>query len=452
MRLSRYAIVGVEQDHAWLFGAVRGDFAWLPRDWGLALAEGRLDPLPPRLRVALLRRGFLVPDGVDEYAAALRRVRLRRARQPLNLIVVPTYACNLRCGYCYAQDVAFRPDPRADGDRGDDLRSRLAAFLERRLPALQDRRLTLALFGGEPLLRSGACLALARECAQAAARHGARFFCTLTTNGSLLDDDTRCLFAHLSSCQVTLDGVGADHDRYRHGAAGEGSYERIVAFVRAASEAGVGVGIRFHLHPEFDPRGWPDAAARLRRDLGPLNKLTLYFADVSPGGFRETIGCDHWGPGHAPSVERAPVREAFLQAGWPAEQVQLNLAGNDDLVLDRRCLLVGEGTYLVDGRGDVYVCPVALGDAATRLGRLDRAGRLHAPRLQRLTRALTPPRMCAECRLFPICEMGCLVKAAARRGSLDEPFCERGPLLQRVREKAQRLRPRGAGAVPAATP
>src|SRR3954469_1670383 len=78
--------------------------------------------------------------------------RLQRILDPrlLYLTVLPTEKCNFRCTYCY--------ETFEHGRMSSAVESALLRFLERR--AADTEHLTLAWFGGEPLLAESTVLAI----------------------------------------------------------------------------------------------------------------------------------------------------------------------------------------------------------------------------------------------------------------------------------------------------
>jgi uncharacterized protein len=133
--------------------------------------------------------------------------------------------CNLGCTYCYAQQGEF-------GGKAKNMELRTALksvdlLLEGAAPGA---KVNLAFMGGEPLSNR----ALLREVTAYASREAARreIDCrfSITTNGTLLNDDDAGFFEdHGFAVTVSLDGAAEQHDRLRPFKGGKGSFEQIVA-------------------------------------------------------------------------------------------------------------------------------------------------------------------------------------------------------------------------------
>ena len=165
-------------DHASLFAIDRATRDVIERWRGrgaFALADA---PAADReVLDALAGARVLVPASSERGA---RRPSVDPAEVPLaTLVLEAAQACNLRCTYCYAGGGSYGGPARA-------MRPELAARAARHLvEASGDReRVTLVLFGGEPLLNLPALKAAVREGEAAAAACGKTLVVSITTNGT----------------------------------------------------------------------------------------------------------------------------------------------------------------------------------------------------------------------------------------------------------------------------
>lgn len=150
-------------------------------------------------------------------------------RQPPGPVVIWNLVrrCNLLCKHCYSisGDVDFPGELTTDEVFSvmDDLK----AF---RVPVL-------ILSGGEPLLRPDIY-----DISRRAKARG--FYVGLSTNGTLIDDEHAGCIAEIGYDYVgiSLDGIGAVHDRFRGKA---GAFDESLAAVRRLRKLGVKVGLRF---------------------------------------------------------------------------------------------------------------------------------------------------------------------------------------------------------------
>jgi len=231
----------------------------------------------------LIRQYFLVPEGKDEcafYLGVLSLIRaLKRKKGCPAYTILPTYACNARCVYCYEEG---RPAAHMAPETVEDV---IRFILATHAPGT----VGLHWFGGEPLLRADIidriCLAL-RE-------RGVPYVSGMVTNGSLVTPEMADKMAglwNLRDIQVSMDGCRADHEARKRFKAPGDHYARIIGSVDLMSQKGIRVHVRCNVDAEnLSGVGafLEDLAAGIRhRDnvsvyLSPLNEARAGEGDVA---------------------------------------------------------------------------------------------------------------------------------------------------------------------------
>jgi 12,18-didecarboxysiroheme deacetylase len=141
-----------------------------------------------------------------------------------------TRRCNLRCVHCYSSSKNIEYTGELDTKEGKALIADLAQFGSP----------VVLLSGGEPLIRPDL-----EELARFAVDKGMRV--VISTNGTLITEKKAAAFREigLSYAGISLDGIGATHDKFR----GEkGAFDAAVRGMRTCREFGIKVGIRFTLN------------------------------------------------------------------------------------------------------------------------------------------------------------------------------------------------------------
>jgi len=135
--------------------------------------------------------------------------------------------CNLTCKHCYSIS--------ADHDYAGELSTPEVFTVMDDLKAFQVPVLILS--GGEPLLRADLFEIAERAKAM-------RFYVGLSTNGTLIDEPMadRIAAQGFDYVGISLDGIGATHDRFRRL---DGAFDRSLAAIRLLHARGVKVGLRF---------------------------------------------------------------------------------------------------------------------------------------------------------------------------------------------------------------
>ncbi|MGE0432600.1 MAG: radical SAM protein, partial [Planctomycetota bacterium] len=147
----------------------------------------------------------------------------------MHLTLHLTKDCNLRCTYCFAAPFTRHAMSQAVGERALEFGAELG-----------NGECNVIFFGGEPLLckeRIRALIAHARQL-EAASANGAgddgkptrrRFSFRISTNGTLLDDETLAYFMRENvHVALSIDGCREAHDTHRRTTGGEGTFDTVV--------------------------------------------------------------------------------------------------------------------------------------------------------------------------------------------------------------------------------
>ena len=207
--------------------------------------------------------GFLVESREAEDRALDAFFRdIREDTSHLRVTLLTTLQCNFACDYCIQGDHAAHDTPAARMSL--ETAARAADWIEQRLDALGSPRFTLTFFGGEPLLNLPVVYALAERMWTACQSRGVMMTISVITNGLLLTEAVvdRLLPFGLTGVKITLDGDKATHDRLRPLRGGQGSFDRIIANLRAIAPK-----VRLSIGGNFDVESaasYPELLAFLR--------------------------------------------------------------------------------------------------------------------------------------------------------------------------------------------
>jgi uncharacterized protein len=242
--------------------------------------------LPAALPEETLREARFVVDSDDDDRALLAEAWADFAAEaeqtPTQLVVVPTFGCNLSCTYCY-QEVF---DPAARGLVSPAVIDAFFAYVDR-YHADESPPPYLTLFGGEPLVDTPAHHDRLGRYLDGALARGMRV--ATVTNGYDLEAFVPALAAGgVKEVQVTLDGPAAIHDARRPHGSGRGTFDRIVRGVDALVAAKVPVNLRVVADRDNLPA--LPALARLAGERGWLDLPEQRFK-TQVGRNYELFGC-----------------------------------------------------------------------------------------------------------------------------------------------------------------
>ncbi|HVI52211.1 MAG TPA: radical SAM protein [Candidatus Sulfotelmatobacter sp.] len=215
---SAYNLLLQGRDGQVLFNSSSGQSLWLDED-RRAVIDGCLkglgtnapDSPPAPLVEGLATLGFVVEAGKDEFAAERERYMGHRDdRRKLYITIAPTLQCNMRCSYCFQQNVAKVKPMTADIQRG------VVEFIRRRSESAE--ALVLQWFGGEPLLAWPLIEDMTAQVLEHCAAKGIRYHGELLTNGLLLTPGMVAALPRLGirAIQLPLDGSAKTYSERRH--------------------------------------------------------------------------------------------------------------------------------------------------------------------------------------------------------------------------------------------
>ncbi len=387
---------------------------------------------------ALARRGYLTTMSVSEeegYVARLIKKRHAREMEHVNYIFMPTYDCNLRCGYC------FQHHMRAQSEFRHLLRSMSHEVVDRifgAIPAIERShgiapdaagRRNIGLFGGEPLLARNRPI-VEYIMAKARGLGPAEFWAV--SNATELDAYQGLLGPDgIATIQITLDGPADEHDRRRIRPDGSGSYEQIAPNIDLCLSLGVRIQIRVNVDPanlrevprlaeEIVAKGW---------DRSP--GFSVYTAPIAPNQhvpIEKTF--DRWRLDQGIDELRA-LHPAMRVIGRPDDGMQASARRMFDQRQTAPSLTTSfcsayTGMYIFDAFGDIYACWERTGDARIRIGRVLDGGDVELNGLAKMWHSRTPASnpTCRKCRYAFHCGGGCAVLAEGQSGKFFANHCD----------------------------
>ena len=386
-------------------------------------------PLPSALPLSDMREaGFAVESEDDEramLAEAYANYLAEMERTPTQLIVVPTFGCNLSCTYCYQEPFVGG----ASGLIAPETIASLFSYIDR-FDGQEQPRPYLTLFGGEPLMDSPAHHDRVGRLTAGAGERGIGV--AVVTNGF----DVEAFLPLLSKTgvrevQVTLDGPPEIHDRRRVLHNGLGTFARVAAGIDALLAANIPVNLRVVVDRENLP-GLP-ALARLAAERGWLDRLESAFK-TQIGRNYELFGCASR-QGREQLFDRLELWTAYLALAEVHPELrrfhQPRLHGMRHLAetgewlpatFDSCPAAKKEWAFAPDG--GLYGCTATVGHQAHRLGR-------YAPIIERDEDAIARWRdrnvfsipACQVCSVASVCGGGCGAVAVNRTGTVAAPDC-----------------------------
>ncbi len=354
--------------------------------------------------------GIMVDDNIDEDRELQYWFhKFRYDPSTLSVTVLTTYACNLRCTYCFQEGFHFP----SSMNRKTSLR--VIRWISEKLRTLSPLTLELVFYGGEPLLNPKAVRLISKEMSELTQQMGIQLNISIITNGFLLNGELIdfLLPFGLKEVKVTLDGDREAHDAKRPHQNGEGTFDTILGnLLQLKGKIAISIG------GNFDDSN--------RESMPRLLDL------LEDHGFNE----------HVKRVGFKPIFSSLDDARRPQSLLNTCTFSDidvDDLLCLRKetekrgfpcpggialgpCEASREHAYTIDPLGRIYKCPGSAGMDEFVIGHINE-DELNYRNTQFMT--FDPCEICRGCPYIPICGGGCRMSAHIKKADFRDIACER---------------------------
>ncbi|MFZ7120868.1 MAG: thioether cross-link-forming SCIFF peptide maturase [Eubacteriaceae bacterium] len=169
----------------------------------------------------LKKQDFLFSDS----SIIEKKIKLKKNDNTLKALCLHVaHNCNLNCEYCFAS--------KGDYNSGQSLMSEDVALtaMDYLVSNSGDKRnIEIDFFGGEPLMNFDVVKAAVAHGKELENKLEKKFYFTITTNGTLLDEEKNDFInEYMDNVVISIDGRREVHDSIRYDKQGKGTYDRIV--------------------------------------------------------------------------------------------------------------------------------------------------------------------------------------------------------------------------------
>ncbi|MEL4105727.1 DUF5714 domain-containing protein [Oscillospiraceae bacterium WX1] len=367
----------------------------------------------------LLERGYAYERAADEEAVGEKAYADFRAEiddTQIQLMLIPTYGCNLACVYCYQNGVS--------AEHKVITKETVDAFFDyaRTNFASHPKKPFITLFGGEPLINSPAQRAAIAYIVDKCADED--YEIAAVTNGYDFVEFVDILKkARVKEIQFTLDGSRDVHDRRRATANHKGTFDRVIEGMDAAVRAGFPVNLRTVVDLEnlddlvrlaafLDNKGWLDLPPTLfKTQIGRNYELFSCYAKPEHLLTQTAL----WAA-YSQMSKRHPILKKFHRPDFYGVRHIVD-TGEAYMASFDTCPAC-KTEWVFDLNGEIYGCTASCGRAEYRLGTFYPTVALNdnivLPWRNRDVRSIEK---CRTCKYDVICGGGCGVVAANKNAT-----------------------------------
>ncbi len=374
----------------------------------------------------LTRRGYVFES--EEEEKKLIDIRFNDYETRMNkstpvFYIIPTYACNLRCSYCFqdhaAKNAVFMDD--------ECLASAFKTMDELFNKAELKGDPYFVIFGGEPLLKGKRPYRLISKILEEANNRGWKP--KIVSNGVELEHYADLLSTfQINYIQVTVDGPESIHNKRRISPKMKETYTRILKGVQKTIDKGVKVAVRINVDDQnlpFLPELAKDIIARGWDKHGYFKIYMAPMRDISCMEYSYLL------------PEHIAVKRIFELFRNYQEMHVIELLGWVGVELFREVLRSGRlpspqfkfcgasmYRYCFDLHGDIYTCLNCAGVEQQKVGTFHRALAIKGDAMNSWRkRSIVNMPECCKCKLAFVCGGGCPKLAIEKKNDINQPFC-----------------------------
>lgn len=422
---SRYnQITKMDKDHYAVFNPLSGAFDIADVDTVKAFESGV--PRNDEENKYWLERGYYFANKASEKIYIAKRYQdfLEVSEEnEIQFLLVPTYGCNFNCPYCYQKGI--------DTNKNIMSQEMLNAFVDY-VVEFRDKnmkKVTITLFGGEPLLLSEKQKNLVSSLVDKVVENNISL--AVVTNGYNLEEYVPMLNkAMIKEIHISLDGAEAEHNRRRNTKDGKDSYQKIMRGMEKAKDAGLPLNARL-ITDKQTLKTFPELAKDLEK---------RGFFDLPKGKFKTSLGRNY------ELIDESMTQDDLLSLDEMYKEYTDLMLINPILkklhmpnffgvkkMVDSGEMYVpsfdtcpaGKSEFVFDASGNIFGCTASCGREGYELGTYFPDLKFDELALKDWkTRNILNISECVDCSVGVVCGGGCGVIAKDRNGKVHSANCK----------------------------
>lgn len=414
---------------------IRGSFDIVDHSISEILENGvadssTLDLISPENMEILMNRGYVTQLTDEEEYKVIEKISHTlnaSSRKNLCITIMPTYNCNFRCEYCFEQNLLSKGkeflNQKISRETVDAVFAQLAKYKE------QGYRIgSVYLFGGEPLLKTNKDIVtyICEKCREM------EIPISCISNGYHLNEYVDLINEYkFDKVQITIDGIGEEHDKRRFLVGGQGTYDRIKANISLALEKGNNISLRTNVNrknmdsvkaliEEYQKEGW----------IGKPNfhyyfktNIRCYEQDDETS-LSDVELMQQLGQYLGQSTDRFRLNSIYSGL---ADGIRYMLKNNTYAPLRSGFCGANTGMYTIDPFGDIYPCWDVLAEEESRIGTVDvQNGEFIFTGEHNTWKERTVDRIsdCSKCKYMLFCGGGCSAQAKVMHNDMNKVYCD----------------------------
>ncbi len=413
---------------------VHGSFDILEKKYAHILESckediSKVNELPEDIKEGLVKRGYLTTlteEDEFEFVTKLCKGMNDRGRKRLSITLLPTYNCNFRCEYCFERNLQCNGAEWLNGKMSFEMID--VIFTKLKSAKEEGYKLeSIYLFGGEPLLRTNYDI-VKRICDRA--REINMPICCIS-NGYDLDKYVELVKEfNFRYVQITIDGIGEEHDKRRYLTGGQGTYDRIMENVQLGLEKGINIVLRTNVNTKnleaisdlitfYKSNGWTEML-----NFSYYFKTTMKCYDEIGESLSEVELMTKMAELYGEDISKFQFNSIYQ--GLSTRLVDM-LENNTFAPFRSGYCGANMGMYTIDPYGDIYPCWDVLSEKEHSIGRVnvetcefefnDNLENWKGRTVDKLDE-------CKKCKYMMFCGGGCAAQSKVLYNDINRAYCD----------------------------
>lgn len=397
-----------------MINLINGATDIIEKDIYINIINNEFDNIDDEIVNCMLERKYLFKNE-SEYNKFIEQLNnkleeLEKKATP-NFLVVPSYACNLSCIYCYEQTYMIKGTTDIDPIQMVDLQfDRIDKIMEvyENKYGKTNNDIRITIMGGEPLLRCN-LKTISYIFEQTKKRN---YTIDIVSNGVDLNHYIDLFNKYkdiLNHIQITVDGIKEIHDKRRIFHDGRGSFELIMNNIKLAIENDIVIVLRVNVD-STNINELSDLGNLLVKEYNYDKNLKPYLYLLQDGGcsgeqniMNEKIGIETI----FKLEEENPNMKVFRKKFHPENFIESIFNDEPYQPVLRHCG-AAKNQFILDCKSNVYKCWHGIGNNDYRVGTFYPKYELDDKKINNwFNRSVKTITKCKDCKYRYICGTGC---------------------------------------------
>ena len=346
-----------------LFNTLSGEAFLIEEDLYIKMKNNNIKDLPEEYFKEFYDKKIIIDEKLDENKLYnYYRNKTIYQNNHLSYTILLTWACNLRCVYCYegAGEVKSHSLKR-------ETSIALIKYMQNEIEMRGSRSISIILFGGEPLVNFKEGEYILEKMKTYCDENRVTLISSIITNGTLLNEVIikSLIKYNCEYIQITLDGERDIHDKRRIGKHGEPTFDKIIEKLKLLNK----YRDKFHvvIRVNIDKINYPKVPELLEfLKENDLDKFSIDFGIVRSS----TDSNDDYEDNCIPDERVGETLSKLWKNGE-------NNFSNMKSYPERKwtyCGLDCDNNYTIDPIGEIYKCWEHVGHEEYRMGKIDKDG------------------------------------------------------------------------------